>query len=111
MNAVEYLKTIKRLCSSFANCESCILKEMKIKYCGETEYPVAAVEIVKEWAKENPVKTYQDVFLEKFPNAPLQEDLGQKYPKPCVKDIWHMRCPNIRCCDCWHSEYKEEDYE
>lgn len=54
MDAVEFLKTVRRICNS--NTDSCASEI------------VAAVE---KWAKEHPAKTRQSEFLKMFPNAAL----------------------------------------
>jgi hypothetical protein len=113
MNAVEYLKAKARFCTGI--CNICPLNsnnnEEKL-YCDdlEIERPEIAVEIVEKWAKENPVKTYKDVFLEKFPNATMGED---GCPTCCPTSLFNIEqeCPKIPCVKCWNREYKEEANE
>ena len=75
MDAVEYTKTLRRLCKSQANCPECPLhencKEDDYVYCKEnaSEYVEKSVHIVEEWAKDHPVKTRQSEFLKMFPHA------------------------------------------
>lgn len=73
----------------------------------DSKYPEQAIEIVEKWAKENPVKTYKDVFLEKFPNATMGED---GCPTCCPTSLFNIEqeCPKIPCVKCWNREYKEE---
>jgi hypothetical protein len=116
MDAVEYLKNKARMCEE-NTCHECGLTfddwDSKSP-CLDTErdYPEKAVEIVEKWAKENPVKTYLSVLLEKFPNAKLNE-----------KGLPTIICPNMifrvengcgngqfmTCLECWNREYKEEE--
>ena len=42
----------------------------------EIDYPEQAVEIVEKWAKENPVKTYLSVLLEKLPHVSWEGKKG-----------------------------------
>ena len=115
MEAVEYLKVRARMCK--VGCARCILSN---RYNGrailcevlQRDYPEEAVRMVEEWAKENPVKTYLSVLLEKFPNTKL----NNKGTPTCI-------CPNMifkvengcrngqfmACIDCWNREYKEEE--
>lgn len=57
-----------------------ILKEKRCQYiypaCVDffKSNPKEAEEIITKWAKEHPIKTRQDVFLELHPNAALDED-------------------------------------
>lgn len=76
MDAVEYLKTLCRMC----HCE-CLKCEFGKRLRGfETcttwrkTHPEEAVEIAKKWAKEHPIKTRQSVFLEQYPETRLSED-------------------------------------
>ena len=76
MDAVEYLKTLCRMC----HCECLKCEFRKRLRGGETctvwrkTHPEEAVAIVGQWAKEHPVKTRQSVLLEQYPEAMLTED-------------------------------------
>lgn len=76
MDAVEFLKTLCRMC----NCE-CYKCEFGKRLSGfETctvwrkTHPGEAVAIVEKWAKEHPVKTRQSVFLEQYPETKILKD-------------------------------------
>ena len=115
MNAVEYLKAKARFCTGI--CNICPLNsnnnEEKL-YCDdlEIERPEIAVELVEKWAKENPVKTYLSVLLEKLPKAVLGED---GTPAICPHNLFGGKkwdkCKGSTfggCEICWNREYKEE---
>lgn len=76
MDAVEYLKTLCRMC----NCECLKCEFTKARREFETcpvwqkNHPEEAVAIVEKWAKEHPVKTRQSVFLEQYPEAAISKD-------------------------------------
>lgn len=76
MDAVEYLKTLSRMC----NCECCNCEFGKRLRGFETctswrkTHPEEAVAIVEKWAKEHPAKTRQSVFLEQYPEAAISKD-------------------------------------
>lgn len=76
MDAVEYLKTLNRMC----HCECLKCEFGKARSGFETcpvwqrTHPKEAVEIAEKWAKEHPAKTRQSVFLEQYPKAKLTED-------------------------------------
>ena len=84
MDAVEYLKTLDRMC----HCECLKCEFGKARRGFETcpvwqrTHPEEAVEIAEKWAKEHPVKTRQSEFLKMFPNVILN-DKGQ--PSLCAK--------------------------
>lgn len=75
MDAVEYTKTLHRLCESQANCPECPLhencEEDNYVYCNgnASEYVEKSVHIVEQWAKDHPVKTRKSEFQKMFPNA------------------------------------------
>lgn len=117
MDAVEYLKAKARMTEYCGRCNQCGLSgklngtESKLG-CTYFEFGNAeqAVEVVENWAKENPVKTYLNVLLEKFPNTKL---LRKGSPDICVITLFKTQKPckenHITCTDCWNREYKEEE--
>ena len=62
MDAVKYIKEINRAKKN--------MEEWESLHIAENENPEKAVEIVEQWAKDHPRKTYRDDFFEKFPDAP-----------------------------------------
>ena len=76
MDAVEFLKTLCRMC----NCECCKCEFGKRLSGVETctvwrkTHPEEAVAIAEKWEKEHPIKTRQSVFLEQYPEARLMQD-------------------------------------
>ena len=114
MNAVDYLKVRGRMTDDcHISCEKCLLDNSNNgaeEQCVEFEYthPEQAVEIVEKWAKENPVKTYLSVLLEKLPNVKMHED-GEPHgcPSQYFKTGYTEGCYKANCKDCWNREYKE----
>ena len=109
MDAVKFLKEMERMCDSYMNhtyssgdcmeCpfsiskDTCLVGDM----CHE---PEKAVEIVEQWSKERPQKTYKDDFLEKFPNADRYET---GLPMHCRNGIYGLgSCASDSCEDCWN---------
>ena len=84
MDAVEFLKTLRRMCN--AECRKCEFREVHRVNGGcstwQKNHPEEAVAIVEQWAAEHPVKTRQSEFLKMFPNVILN-DKGQ--PSLCAK--------------------------
>ena len=70
----------------------------------ETEYPEEAVAIVEKWAEEHPQKTCLSDFLEKFPEAVLDDE---GIPLEICADIlgYEVNCDlhKGKCVDCWNS--------
>ena len=76
MDAVEYLKTLCRMC----HCECLKCEFGKARSGFETcpvwqrTHPKEAVEIAEKWAAEHPAKTRQSEFLKQWPEAALSKD-------------------------------------
>lgn len=70
MDAIEFVKQLRRLN------EKGVPKNYFIyPYAGEFDSsPEDVVTEVEEWAKKNPVKTRQSMFLEQYPEAELTKD-------------------------------------
>lgn len=78
MDAIEFVKQLRRMN------EKGVLKNRYIYPCvgGETDSPEDVVAEVDEWAKMNPIKTRQSVFLEQWPEAYVSEgDVLQVCPR------------------------------
>ena len=110
MDAVEFFKTVNRLCKN-QSCKECpVYKDM---YCmiGFDDNSIKSIDEtvskVEQWAKGNPVKTRQSELLKLFPNAKtdggaiifcprnfLPEVEGEAYCKKhdkcreCRKEYW-----------------------
>ncbi len=114
MKAVDYLKVKGRMTNGCdILCKDCPLNKYHLLETCKTiefDYPEKAVEIVEKWAKENPVKTYKSVLLEKLPNVELTIN---GIPSPCIKNYFGKKgvekCETGYCKDCWNREYKEEE--
>lgn len=97
------IKDLKRMCEYYSDCEDCPLY---INCTRPDNFSDDTDEIVDNWVKEHPVKTYAMDFFEKFPNAPKGR-VGE--PKTCVNNIYgiDINCSEIDCVDCWKQEMKE----
>ena len=114
MDAVEYLKTLCRMC----HCECLKCEFGKARSGFETcpvwqrTHPKEAVEIAEKWAKEHPVKTRQSVFLEQWPDARIKKADGLPMTSPCDLDgKLAGKCDGIHCPECrkkfWLAEVEE----
>ena len=114
METVEYFKTKRRMLKTdndgtcTINCSTCGLSKynngMNIGCCAfEYLCPEKAVAIVEQWAKEHPLRTYAQDFLEKFPNASTDYD---GTPTSCKRYIYGGICRG-GCLDCWNSQMEE----
>lgn len=114
MDAVEFVKTVNRLCKN-RHCDGCPVAKEGRCMVGFDYYSVKNIEKtiskVEQWAKEHSVKTRQSEFLKRFPNA----DLTRLQPCMIEKDKRPMWCGKYAdfgangCCDeCRYAYWNEE---
>lgn len=78
MDAIKFVKEYLRMCSQPWDCEDCPLN--KTGFCSapakkrSQEEAEKIVQLVEEWSIANPRKTKQDVFLEQYPEAKIEND-------------------------------------
>lgn len=120
MDAVEFFKTVKRLCKN-QGCDgcpvcknnTCMVMLMARIYGASDESIEETISKVEQWAKDHPVKTRQSEFL-KFPNAKLDSN-GVLAIRPC--DIDSKCCTDddylSKCGTCskdyWLTEVTDND--
>lgn len=99
------IKDLKRMCATYVDddCDGCPLDCCTNLPCNMSNN---ADEIVDEWVKEHPAKTYAMDFFEKFPNA-RKNDGG--VPTICAKHMYDNsdiveNCNTISCYECWNQE-------
>lgn len=111
MDAVEFFKTMNRLCRNLG-CEECpVFKEglcMVIRIGslgGDSAKSIEeTISKVEQWAKDHPVKIRQSDFLKMFPNAPIDEDNGILCIRPCDVDE-SIGCTNEKGCNGCRCKY------
>lgn len=112
MDAVEFVVAQARMCNShpgdIMECESCGLNnsEYCTKLCDSLISQAGAeeaVRIVKAWSQEHPRKTRQDVFLEMFPTAKLDNYYGSVDVCPADVDA-KQRDPDGQGCGDWRKD-------
>lgn len=96
MDAVEFYKVFKRMCDK-TDCKDCLL-DQKCRPSANVE-PEEVVELVEEWAKDNPIRTRQSEFLKKFPNADLLDNVINITPCKIEKEM-ERYCGDRACNDC-----------
>lgn len=104
MDALEFVKQLRRMG------EKGVLKNHFIypQAGRETDSPEDVVAEVEEWAKMNPVKTRQSVFLEQWPKAQRNDDDEILF---CPKNVdTTFRCDAIfkKCRDCRREFWMQE---
>ena len=97
------IKDLKRMCTAYEICETCPL----YNNCSRPDrFSDNADEIVDDWVKEHPAKTYAMDFFEKFPNAAKTDD---GLPVCCWTHLYgdEVKCLG-ECEECWNQEMKGE---
>ena len=113
---MEFIKAIeikKRMCDKLW-CSDCHLGRLKNGtdlICPNfmQKSPAEAEKILIDWDKANPAKTFLTDFLEKYPNAPLNDN-GIPYDI-CPIYLGYTDndedCTDIKCSACWNRPLKE----
>lgn len=114
MDAVEFLKTLSRMCN--CGCRKC---EFEKRLSGfETctvwrkTHPDEAVAIAEKWAAAHPIKTRQSEFLKMFPGADIDKTDGCLNLNPCsIYKKMRKECEGRKCSECrkafWLAEVEE----
>lgn len=105
MDAVEYLKTLDRICRTHQACDGCPILDCGKIGCGVSDSApielIDTVEVVEQWAKEHPEETRQTRFLKEYPNARTDwEDVLSVCPHLIDQTV---ECPVQKRCleECW----------
>lgn len=120
MDAIEYLKTRKRMTKNCRiDCDECLLGS---KYNGrkinctllESLYSDEAIQIIEEWGKENPIMTNAEKYEQMMKNF-LGDDFEIEICPNKSHDVPSCACDKMYdCSECkkfWNSEYKKEEKE
>ena len=117
MEAVEFFKTVNRLCKN-QGCNICPVAKEGCCMVGFDDDSIKSIEEtvskVEQWAKDHPVKTRQSEFLKMFPNAKIYNDVIWLCPKYIGCDYKpEENCNEISCFDCkrefWLAEVTDND--
>ena len=114
MDAVEFLKTLRRMCND--ECRKCEFGKVRSVNEGcstwRIAHPEEAVAIAEKWAKDHPVKTRQSEFLEHYPSA--RRILAHGCLNACPMDVFSdadINCNAQPCFECkkafWLAEVEE----
>lgn len=106
MDAVKFLKEIKRLCKQQEHCNKCPLygkcSETDTQQDSDSDNINELVRAVEEWSAEHPQKTRLMDLLEKFPKFSMGTD-----NLPMVLPRLFGYCDRGRCQGCEHQNEEE----
>ena len=99
MDALEFLKERKRMCSYYKECDGCELKGVKCSIGNfvTDEHYSKIIATVEQWSKDHPRKTRQSVFLKQFPNVKF-DSKGIIDISPCQVDQKQYPLNGKDCC-------------
>lgn len=115
MDAVEFFKTVNRLCKN-KDCKECpVYKNNTCCMVGFDDDSIKSIEEtvskVEQWAKDHPVKTRQSEFLKMFPDAVTDD--GVLCIGPCEVEKGIVCVNGKTCDDCcrkyWLTEVTDND--
>lgn len=104
MDAVEFFKTVNRLCKNQRCCAECPIHKngmgCMIKADDDSTKSIEeTISKVEQWAKDHPVKTRQNKFLKMFPDADLCRDVIDISPCSIEKEM-RKCCGDRNCGEC-----------
>ncbi len=117
MDAVEFFKTVNRLCKNQRCCAECPIHKngmgCMIKADDDSTKSIEeTVSKVAQWAKDHLVKTRQSEFLKMFPNAEFCRDVINILPCSIEKEM-RKCCGDRECEECrkdyWLTEVTDND--
>lgn len=121
MDAVKFLKERNRMCKSFGDrCAGCPAFNVREGYVGCCIVDVesmmdatAQIAIVEKWSKENPRKTRQEVFLEQWPEARIEDDGVLTLCPILISSTYRnqdgsCKTPCVSCDDCCREFWMQE---
>ena len=101
MDAVEFLKTLCRMCN--CECYKCEfgkrLRGFETCTAWRKTHPKEAVAIVEKWAAEHPAKTRQCEFLKHYPDAQIDSGCLNACPMDIFGDMG-INCNKQTCYEC-----------
>ena len=105
MDALKFIEERNRMCSSAAGCEECELCDDWCNMLGDVTPEFIAT--VEKWSQEHPRKTRQDVFLENYPDAALDNGTLRVCPRNVYKSA-ELNCNNTTCYLCKRAFWMQE---
>ena len=108
MEFFKAMEILERMCDKQENCFSCPFNGMKNCYGDTNEQQIKSEQILTEWDKAHPVKTYLTDFLSKYPNAPMRDD---GTPKICPQKLGYCKefcCVGTDCFKCWSTAMEDK---
>lgn len=110
MDVAEFFSELRRMCKSSSDCTKC---EYHGDRCDNAiELLEKTVAEVKQWSREHPRKTRQDMFLEQWPEAKIEGGVLQLCP--CMISASHRdaqggcTATQHRCSDCRREFWMQE---
>lgn len=118
MEFKEVVKIRSRMCDYYEDCDDCPIGGFSPNCVGgllKVENTDSCERILEEWAKEHPVMTNADKYIEVIKNVFGGDVDKTKTRSVCIKYILGIECNDeCTCTEClkwWGKEYKEPEKE
>lgn len=118
MDAVEFCKTVNRMCENQV-CKECPVYEDERCMVGFGDNSIRSIEEtvskVEQWAKDHPVKTRQSELLKLFPNTKIDSGVIIFCPRNFLPEVeGNEYCKGNKSCrecrkDYWLTEVTDND--
>ena len=111
MDAVEYIKTLRRICKEHEHDPSC-MDCPAVHICGVKIYHATqeemgeAMKAIEAWKEGHPAKTRQDEFMKMFPNVFIIN--GCIVISPCIIDTSIYKTCIHSCEECSRKYWMKE---
>ena len=105
MDAKKFISESKRMCAYYDDCNECptVATDSRLNIC---TMMWKMIDLVEEWSKEHSTETRQSVFLERYPNAKMEED-GTLIVCPQAIDTTVGCFSDVNCGDCCREYWGE----
>lgn len=111
MDSIEFMKEFKRMCLYYPACTECPRdgKGCSPDRLDNIEDVLELVADVEKWSSENPRKTRKQDFLDKYPDATLNE---YDVPIICCAFLGYLSEEECKsnCKKCWDSPVGDDEY-
>ena len=107
MDAVKFIKELRRMCNVCDVCVSCPAHDCECQSLENMVKDTRIVAIVEAWSAAHPRKTRQRVFLEQYPEASCVDNILMSCPKVIDKNF---SCSNtcFNCAECRREFWMQE---
>ena len=105
MDVLNFFREFRRMCKASRDCTKCQYHGDKCDNAIELFEKTVAV--VEKWSQEHPRKTRQDVFMEHYPDAAMDNGVLRVCPRKIYKSA-NINCNITTCYLCKRAFWLQE---